>query len=127
MSATWTPARLLALLGALLAGVLTGLAGWLAVDVWRPVGLLLALLALLGVCLGSRLAVGGPLGVGAVGVGWFLVYVMLSVPRPEGDFLLSASGMGMYVYLLGGVIIAVICATLRDVVDRPVSAARPGR
>ncbi|WP_371617751.1 DUF6113 family protein [Streptomyces sp. NBC_00454] len=127
MTRTWTPGRIAALLGLLVAGALTGTAGWLVVDLWFPGGLLLALLALFGLFLGGRIALGTGIGVGAGAIGWFLAYVVLSAPRPEGDFLLSSSGIGMYVYLLGGVVLAVMCATISGPGDRVVSAARPAR
>ncbi|MFD9337207.1 DUF6113 family protein [Streptomyces sp. NPDC060028] len=127
MSGTLTPGRIAVLLGLLVAGVLTGGAGWLVVDLWFPGGLVLALLALFGLFLGGRIAVGTGIGVGMGVIGWFLAYVMLGVPRAEGDFLLSSAGIGMYAYLLGGAVLAVMCATMRGPADRPVSAARPGR
>jgi hypothetical protein len=37
--------------------------------------------------------------------------VLLTVSRPEGDFLFGA-GTGSYMFLLGGMAVAVICATL---------------
>ncbi|MEU7555151.1 DUF6113 family protein [Streptomyces sp. NPDC044571] len=127
MTGTLSPGRIAVLLGLLAAGLLTGGAGWLVVDLWSPGGLLLALLALFGLFLGGRIAVGTGLGVGAGALGWFLAYVVLSVPRPEGDFLLGSSGIGVYAYLLGGAVLAVICATLRSPFDRPVPAARAGK
>ncbi|WP_330298398.1 DUF6113 family protein [Streptomyces sp. NBC_00503] len=127
MTRTWTPGRIAALLGLLVAGALTGAAGWLVVDLWFPGGLLLALLALFGLFLGGRIALGTGIGVGAGAIGWFLAYVVLSAPRPEGDFLLSSSGISMYVYLLGGVVLAVMCATISGPGDRVVSAAGPAR
>ncbi len=127
MSRALTPGRIAALVALLAAGVLTGLAGWLVVDLWLPGGLVLALLALFGLFLGGRIALGTGAGVGAGAVGWFLAYVMLGVPRPEGDFLLGSSGIAMYAYLLGGTVVAVMCATLRTPFDRPVSAAPPAR
>ncbi|WP_328620382.1 DUF6113 family protein [Streptomyces sp. NBC_00354] len=127
MTGTLTPARIAVLLGLLVAGVLTGIAGWLVVDLWFPGGLLLGLLALFGLFLGGRIAVGTGLGVGAGVVGWFLAYVLLGAPRPEGDFLLSSSGIGMYAYLLGGTVLAVMCATLRGPFEGPVSAAQSGK
>ncbi|WP_328300630.1 DUF6113 family protein [Streptomyces sp. NBC_00435] len=124
MTGTWTAGRIAAVLGLLVAGVLTGTAGWLVVDLWFPGGLLLGLLALLGLFLGGRIALGTGIGVGAGAAGWFLSYVILSLPRPEGDFLLSSSGIGMYAYLLGGVVLAVMCATMSGPGDRPLSAVK---
>ncbi|MET9573251.1 DUF6113 family protein [Streptomyces virginiae] len=125
MTGTLTAGRLAGCLGLLVLGALTGAAGWLVVDLWFPGGLLLALLALFGLFLGGRLALGTGLGVGGGAVGWFLAYVVLSLPRPEGDFILSSSGIGMYAYLLGGTALAVMCATITLPADRPVSASRP--
>ncbi|MCX5584696.1 DUF6113 family protein [Streptomyces erythrochromogenes] len=125
MTGTLTAGRIAGCLGLLVLGALTGAAGWLVVDLWFPGGLLLALLALFGLFLGGRIALGTGLGVGGGAVGWFLSYVMLGVPRPEGDFLLSSSGIGMYAYLLGGTVVAVMCATISLPADRPVSASRP--
>ncbi|MFJ6794570.1 DUF6113 family protein [Streptomyces sp. NPDC091268] len=127
MSGRLTPGRIAVLLGLLAAGVLTGGAGWLVVDLWFPGGLVVGLAALFGLFLGGRIAVGTGIGVGMGVIGWFLAYVLLSVPRPEGDFLLSSAGIGMYAYLLGGAVLAVMCATMRPAAQRPVSAARPGR
>ncbi|MEV7541810.1 MULTISPECIES: DUF6113 family protein [unclassified Streptomyces] len=126
MSTAMTAGRVAALLGLLVAGTATGLAGWIVVDLWFPAGVLLAVLALLGLFLGARVALGGGLGVGVAAAGWFLSYVLLGVPRPEGDFLLGSSGIGMYAYLLGGSAVAVICATMRGPVEPPVSASNRG-
>ncbi|OKK20741.1 hypothetical protein AMK16_09935 [Streptomyces sp. CB00455] len=122
-----TPWRIAGGLALLVVGALTGAAGWLVVDLWSPGGLLLALAALLGLFLGGRIALGVGFGVGGPAAGWFLAYVLLGVPRPEGDFLLGSSGIGMYAYLLGGTVLAVMCATMRGPQDRPVSAARPAK
>ncbi|MET9853531.1 DUF6113 family protein [Streptomyces sp. NPDC006450] len=127
MTGTWSGGRIAVLLGLLVAGALTGLAGWLVVDLWFPGGLALALLALFGLFLGGRIALGTGIGVGAAVGGWFLAYVMLGVPRPEGDFLLGSSGIGMYAYLLGGAVLAVMCATMSFPKDRPLSAAGKAR
>ncbi|NXY95663.1 hypothetical protein HYE82_14935 [Streptomyces sp. BR123] len=127
MTRAWTAGRVAVLLGLTALGLLTGLAGWAVVDLWLPAGVALALLALFGLFLGGRIATGTGIGVGAAAAGWFLAYVALGVPRPEGDFLLSSSGIGMYAYLLGGTVAAVMCATLRSPFDRPVSAAPPAR
>ncbi|MEV7725546.1 DUF6113 family protein [Streptomyces sp. NPDC087917] len=122
MSATRTAGRIAALFALLVLGTLTGAAGWLVVDLWFPAGLVLALLGLFGLFLGGRILMGTGSGVGAAAAGWFLSYVLLGAPRPEGDFLLGSSGIGTYTYLLGGAVIAVICATMRGPVQGRVSA-----
>ncbi|MFD7261058.1 DUF6113 family protein [Streptomyces sp. NPDC059874] len=127
MTATLTPGRIAGCLGLLVLGALTGLAGWLVVDLWFPGGLLLGLLGAFGLFLGGRIALGVGLGVGGAAFGWFLSYVMLGVPRPEGDFLLSSSGIGMYAYLLGGTVLAVMCATMHGPPQGPVSVGRPAK
>ncbi|MEU6208919.1 DUF6113 family protein [Streptomyces sp. NPDC047023] len=122
-----TVVRVAGALALLVLGVLTGAAGWLVVDLWFPGGLLLALLALFGLFLGGRISLGTGFGVGGAAAGWFLSYVLLGAPRPEGDFLLGSSGIGMYAYLLGGTVLAVMCATMRLPADRPVSASGPAK
>ncbi|MCJ1677974.1 DUF6113 family protein [Streptomyces sp. APSN-46.1] len=125
MTGGLTAGRIATCLGLFAAGAVTGAAGWLALDLWFPGGLLLALAALLGLFLGGRIALGTGIGVGAAAAGWFLSYVVLSAPRSEGDFLLSSSGIGLYAYLLGGTVLAVICATMRGPLDRPAPGAGP--
>ncbi|AXE22818.1 hypothetical protein C0216_04565 [Streptomyces globosus] len=123
MTRPWTAGRIALLAGLLVLGAVVGLAGWLVVDLWFPGGLVLAVLAAFGLFLGGRIADGSGLGVGAGAVGWFLAYVVVGTPRPEGDFLLGSSGIAMYAYLLGGTVAAVICATLSGPLHRPVQAA----
>jgi ferredoxin-NADP reductase len=50
----------------------------------------------------------------APALGWGLAVVLLTTSRPEGDFLFAA-GAGSYLFLLGGIAVAVICATLAPV------------
>ncbi|MFJ7158129.1 DUF6113 family protein [Streptomyces sp. NPDC101118] len=120
------PGRIAATLGLFVAGLLTGLAGALVVDAWFPGGLLLALLGTFGCFLGGRIATGGVLGTGAAAAGWFVAFLLLSTPRPEGDAVFVA-GISTYVYMLGGIVAAVICATLRPPAERAVPAAGSGR
>ncbi len=40
-----------------------------------------------------------------------LAVILLTASRPEGDFVFAA-GSGSYLFLLGGMAVAVICATL---------------
>jgi hypothetical protein len=116
------PGRIAAYVGLLVLGALVGVAGAAVQGGLFPGGLLLALLATAAVFLGGQRATRSQLGLGAAVVGWVVSVILLSVGRPEGDGAFAA-GIGPLVYLLGGMVIAVICAT----VSRPaVSAARPG-
>ncbi|MHC0430180.1 DUF6113 family protein [Streptomyces sp. O3] len=92
-------------------GVLAGVAGALVQAAWFPGGLLLALVGATGVFLGGARSLGGQGGVLAPAVGWLLAVVLLTTSRPEGDFVFAA-GLGTYLYLLGGIAIAVMCATV---------------
>ncbi|MCZ4639093.1 DUF6113 family protein, partial [Streptomyces rubrogriseus] len=76
--------------------------------------LLLALAAEAGLCAGAGRAVGRRGGAVAPALGWALAVVLLTTSRPEGDFLFAA-GAGSYLFLLGGIAVAVICATLAPV------------
>jgi ABC-type Fe3+-siderophore transport system permease subunit len=114
--------RLPRLVVGLLAGAAVGVAGALVQGGLFPGGLALALLATAAVFVGGQRATRSQLGLGAAVVGWVVSVILLSVGRPEGDGAFAA-GIGPLVYLLGGMVIAVICAT----VSRPtVSAARQG-
>ncbi|WP_030203908.1 DUF6113 family protein [Streptomyces sp. NRRL S-87] len=113
------PLRILLALGLLVLGALVGIAGALVVEAWPPGGLVLALLASLGCFMGARIATGGALGVGAAATGWLIAFMWLSAPRAEGDTVFVA-GISTYVYMVGGIVAAVICATLRGTVHRRV-------
>lgn len=106
-----TPGHLLTYLAALVLGGLVGLAGSLVQAAWSPGGLLLALAAVGGLCYGAGVATGGRgAGFTAAG-GWFLAVIAISLNRPEGDFVF-ASGLGPQLFLFGGMLTAVICTTL---------------
>ncbi|MBP0462256.1 hypothetical protein JFN87_33220 [Streptomyces bomunensis] len=116
------PGRVAAYIGLLVLGAAVGTAGSLVQGGLFPGGLLLALVATAAVFLGGRHATGSQLGLGSAVVGWVVSVILLSMGRPEGDGVFAA-GIGPLVYLLGGMVIAVICAT----VSRPAGpAARPG-
>ncbi|WP_345582209.1 DUF6113 family protein [Streptomyces prasinosporus] len=104
-------ARFAAFLGLLLLGAVVGAAGALVQPAWFPGGLLLALAGEAGLCLGAARALRGRGGAVAAAGGWVLAVVLLTASRPEGDFLFAA-GSGSYLFLLGGIAVAVICATL---------------
>ncbi|MFE7760307.1 DUF6113 family protein [Streptomyces sp. NPDC057438] len=105
------PARAAAHLGLLLLGAVVGVAGGLLQAAWFPGGLLLALLGAAGVFLGGSRATGSRAGAVAPAAGWMISVVLLTSTRPEGDFLFGV-GVGSYLFLLGGMAVAVMCATL---------------
>ncbi|NEC50903.1 hypothetical protein G3I18_20375 [Actinospica acidiphila] len=102
--------RAAALLGLLVLGALVGVAGALVQPAWFPGGLLLALAGEAGTVLGAARLTRSRSGGIAVAAGWMIMVVLLTVSRPEGDFLFAA-GSGSYLFLLGGIAAAVICAT----------------
>jgi hypothetical protein len=95
-----------------LLGAVVGLAGTFVQPLWVPGGLLLALGGLTALCCGGRVLTGTRAGAAIPALGWFLMLMVAQAPRPEGDFLLEAS-LSSYVFLLGGMLIGVICATVR--------------
>ncbi|MFI2376032.1 DUF6113 family protein [Streptomyces sp. NPDC018964] len=103
--------RAVACLGLLLLGAVVGAAGALVQPAWFPGGLLLALAGEAGLVLGATRALHSRAGGVWAAAGWMLVVVLLTASRPEGDFLFAAGG-GSYLFLLGGIAVAVICATL---------------
>jgi hypothetical protein len=125
-AAPLNPGRVAAYFGLLVLGALTGLAGALVQPAWFPGGLILALAAAAGVFYGGRIATGTALGTGASAAGWLITVMFLTTTRPEGDFVFGA-GTGSYVFLLGGMIVAVICATLSKLPQPPGGSARPGK
>ncbi|MET7456414.1 DUF6113 family protein [Streptomyces sp. NPDC005574] len=106
-----SPGRAGAYLGLLVLGALVGVAGALVQAAWFPGGLLLALAGEAGLCLGAARAAGSRAAGVASAAGWMIAVVLLTASRPEGDFLFAA-GAGSYLFLLGGMAVAVICATL---------------
>lgn len=98
-----------AVLGVL--GLLTGAAGALVEEGWFPFGLLLALAAAVGLFWGGAKLVRTKTGAAAPAVGWVVAVMLLTSTRPEGDFVFAA-GVGSYVYLLGGLLAAVMCTTI---------------
>ena len=103
--------RVGACLGFFVLGALVGVAGALVQPGWVPGGLLLALAGEAGAVLGGTRVLRGRAGGVAAAAGWMLAVVLLTASRPEGDFLFAA-GSGSYLFLLGGIAVAVICATL---------------
>lgn len=109
---TWSkPVRIAAYLGLVVLGVLVGVAGSLVQGAWLPGGLALALLGAAGLFYGSMQVTGTQLGVAAPAVGWLAAIVVLSSGRPEGDGMFTA-GTGPLIFVLGGMVLAVMCATM---------------
>ncbi|MFD8230595.1 DUF6113 family protein [Streptomyces sp. NPDC059696] len=106
-----TAGRVGACLGFFALGAVAAVAGALVQPGWFPAGLLLALAGEAGAVLGGSLVLRGRAGSVAAAAGWMLAVVLLTASRPEGDFLFAA-GSGSYLFLLGGIAVAVICATL---------------
>jgi ferredoxin-NADP reductase len=52
--------------------------------------------------------------------------ILLTASRPEGDFLFAA-GVGSYLFLLGGMAVAVMCATLAQTRQPDGHAVRLGK
>ncbi|WP_329472152.1 DUF6113 family protein [Streptomyces sp. NBC_01723] len=109
--------------GLFVLGAVIGVAGALLQPAWFPGGLLLALAAEAGLCLGAGRAVGRRGSAVAPAAGWALAVVLLTTSRPEGDFVFAA-GIGSYLFLLGGIAVAVMCATLAPVRQPDGDAAR---
>jgi hypothetical protein len=103
--------RTLLYVGLFVLGAAVGAAGALVQSGWFPGGLLLALAGEAGLCLGGARAVGSRGGAVAPAGGWMIAVILLTTSRPEGDFVFGA-GTGSYLFLLGGMATAVICATL---------------
>ncbi|MCH0566269.1 MULTISPECIES: DUF6113 family protein [unclassified Streptomyces] len=103
--------RFAAYLGLFLLGAVTGIAGSLVQAGWFPGGLLLALAGAGGLFLGGSRATRSRGGAVAPAAGWVITVIALTAGRPEGDFLFGA-GSGSYLFLLGGMALAVICATI---------------
>lgn len=118
--------RTAALLGLFVLGVVVAMAGSLVQAGWFPGGLLLALAGAAGLFLGGAYAMGSRAGAVAPVAGWIVTVIFLTASRPEGDFLFGAGG-GSYLFLLGGMALAVICATLGPVRQPRGGAARLGK
>ncbi|WP_155060779.1 DUF6113 family protein [Streptomyces blattellae] len=118
--------RAAAYLGLFVLGAIVGVAGSLVQSGWMPGGLLLALAGEAGACLGGALATRSRGGAVAPAGGWMLAVILLTASRPEGDYVFSAEG-GSYLFLLGGMAVAVICATLGPGRQPDGDPVRPGK
>ncbi|MFH8348483.1 DUF6113 family protein [Streptomyces sp. NPDC018045] len=126
LAAPLSPGRVAAYVLLFVLGAVVAAAGGLVQAAWFPGGLLLALAAAGGLFYGGALALGRTGGVLAPGAGWLVSVILLSDARPEGDFLFGA-GLGTYVFLVGGIVLAVICATGSQMRANGAQAARLGK
>ncbi|SEQ61906.1 DUF6113 family protein [Streptomyces radiopugnans] len=109
MRARWARGAAYAVLTVL--GAVVAVAGALVQAGWFPLGLLLALGAAVALFYGGARLTGTKVGAAAPAGGWMLVVLLLTASRPEGDFVFG-TGLGSYVFLLGGMFAAVMCATV---------------
>jgi len=108
---TARPTRIILYVALGVLGALVALAGGLVQDGWFPGGLVLALAGCVALFYGGLKAAGTRLGAVVPASVWVLCVILLSTSRPEGDFLFAA-GAGPYIYLLGGALSALVCATV---------------
>nr|WP_237419393.1 DUF6113 family protein [Kitasatospora sp. SID7827] len=94
-----------------LLGAAVSVCGAFVQTLWGGFGVVLALAGTAGLFYGGLRATGTKLGAGCALGGWFLVLAVLLAPRPEGDLVLSATPSA-YLYLFGGAVLGVVCATL---------------
>ncbi|MFZ3568369.1 DUF6113 family protein [Streptomyces sp. BH097] len=118
--------RTAVLLALFVLGAVVAVGGALVQGGWFPGGLLLALLGAAGLFHGGARLARGRAGAVAPAAGWVLAVILLTASRPEGDFLFGA-GLGSYLFLLGGMAVAVMCATFWLPGQPPASAARLGK
>ncbi|WP_371479702.1 DUF6113 family protein [Kitasatospora sp. NBC_00315] len=118
--------RIVAYVVLFVLGGLVSLCGSFVQTLWTPAGLLLALAATAAVFYAGLRVTGTKLGAGAPVAGWFLVLIVLMVPRPEGDTVLWPSASS-YAFLFVGSILGVICATLPTATSYLFGAPGPRR
>ncbi|MFE9724490.1 DUF6113 family protein [Streptomyces sp. NPDC005794] len=123
LAAPFNPARIPLYVGLAVLGAAVGLAGTLLQAALFPGGLLLALAASAGVFYGGRVVTGTQLGALAPAVGWFVAVIVLLGGRPEGDYVFGEE-LGLALFMLGGMAVAVMCATMSRL---PYPANDPGR
>ncbi|WP_327115039.1 DUF6113 family protein [Streptomyces sp. NBC_01341] len=111
LAAPPNPARIPLYVGLVILGAAVGLAGTLVQAAVFPGGLLLALAASAGLFYGGRVLTGTQLGALVPAVGWFISVVLLLGGRPEGDYVFGEE-IGLALFLLGGMAVAVMCATM---------------
>lgn len=110
-----TAPRLLLYAAAALGGAAAGLLGSFVHPlrlVGLPVGLVLGLGLSAAAFAAARAATAGRAGVGVAALGWAVPVLALSAPRPEGDLVIPATGLG-YAWLLGGLALAAAAVARR--------------
>lgn len=117
--------RVLGYVGLTLLGALAGIAGALVQAGWFPLGLLLALGGSAGLFWAGALLTGTRVGAAAPAGGWSVTVLVLTLPRPEGDFVF-ATGAGSYVFLFGGMLLAAVSATMAPSSRPPFTVADRG-
>ncbi|MFJ4919648.1 DUF6113 family protein [Streptomyces sp. NPDC088725] len=120
------PVRIVTYVGLILLGAVVGTAGALVQGGLFPGGLLLALFATTGLFFGGLRLTGTQVGVGAPALGWLAAVILLSMGRAEGDGVLAA-GAGPLLYLFGGTLIAVMCATMSRLPQPDAKSGRLGK
>ncbi|WP_405388795.1 DUF6113 family protein [Streptomyces sp. NBC_01102] len=125
LAAPPNPRRIAAYLSLAVLGAAVAIAGTLVQDALFPGGLLLALAASGGLFLGGRLLTGTQLGALAPAVGWFIAVIVLLSGRPEGDYVFGDE-IGLTLFMLGGMAVAVMCATMSRLSNSATDTGRPG-
>ncbi|MDF6044669.1 DUF6113 family protein [Streptomyces sp. JH14] len=126
LAAPLNPGRIGAYLGLAVLGVLVGIAGAFVQAAWFPGGLLLALVAAAGLFYGGRLLTGTQIGTLAPAAGWLISIILLLGGRPEGDYVFGDE-VGLTLFMLGGMAVAVICATMSRSPRQGDDSGRPGK
>ncbi|QNE75133.1 hypothetical protein F0344_11400 [Streptomyces finlayi] len=125
LTAPPNPARIAGYTGLAVLGALVALAGTLVQAAWFPGGLLIALASCAGLFYGGRVLVGTQLGALAPAAGWLIAVVLLLSGRPEGDYVYGDE-LGLALFLLGGMVVAVMCATTSRLPRSAANTGRPG-
>ncbi|MFG2558949.1 DUF6113 family protein [Streptomyces sp. NPDC048496] len=126
LAAPLNPGRIGAYLGLAVLGALVGLAGALVQAAWFPAGLLLALVACAGLFYGGRLLTGTQIGALAPAAGWLVSVIVVLGGRPEGDYVFGDE-LGLTLFTLGGMAVAVMCATMSRSPQQGADNGRPGK
>ncbi|MBO0914347.1 DUF6113 family protein [Streptomyces laculatispora] len=126
LAAPLNPRRIAPLLGLAVLGAVVGIAGTLVQSAWFPGGLLLSLLASAGLFYGGRVLMGTQPGALAPAAGWLISVIVLLGGRPEGDYVFGDE-LGLALFMLGGMVVAVICATMSRSPQPGADSGRPGK